>query len=431
MLDSAEIEDEKKICPPPLPENHGKPLEPVSSLERIVSLDVLRGFGLLGILISNMVFFSQPLEAGAWRGGYWYGQMDWLADWISVFLVEGKFYPIFSLLFGLGFSIQMDRALARGIDPRPVYIRRLFILMGFGLAHGVLLWDGDVLFYYAVCGLVLWFFRNRKPLTVIIWATALILLPALLILLIGFVIMLFGNHPEFSAAMQESIDGDKEVKYELIRAYVTGGYLDAVSYRLRELFFTILVMMVFAPPYLGLFLIGMVAGRKRIITEVAAHHGFLKRTLVVCGVLGLVANFLSAWFVMAGSGKTDYGMVLIGAGISSVFGPVLAFAYVAGILLLIHRMPTLSVLSPISAVGRMAQTNYLGQSLIATTIFYGYGLGLGGNTGRLGTIGIALLIFAGQAVFSVFWLKSFRYGPMEWIWRSLTYGKRQPMRIAG
>ena len=399
--------------------------------ERILSLDVLRGFALLGILISNMVFFSQPLEESGWRGGFWYEQSDWLADWISVFLVEGKFYPIFSILFGLGFSIQLDRASARGMDLKPIYKRRLFILMGFGLAHGVLLWDGDVLFYYAVCGFLLLLFRNRKPLTMLIWAGALIVLPALLLLLFGFLIMVLWNLPEFTEAMQESVDEDMETKYELIRAYVTGGYLDAVSYRLRELFFTILVMMAFAPPFFGLFLIGMLAGQKRIIAEVAVHHRFLKRTLVVCGGVGLVANALGAWFVMSGSEGTNFGMVLIGAGINSVFGPVLAFAYIAGILLLIHRLPTLSVLAPIASVGRMALTNYLGQSLIATTIFYGYGLGLGGNTGRLGTIGIALLIFAGQVLFSVIWLKSFRYGPMEWVWRSLTYGKKQPMRIEG
>ncbi len=425
------VADGMRVGPPPLPENHGKPLAPVNEAERIFSLDVLRGFALLGILISNLVFFSQPLEIGGWRGGFWHGQADWLADWISVFLVEGKFYPIFSFLFGLGFSIQMDRSSARGIDPKPVYIRRLFVLMGFGLAHGVLLWDGDVLFYYSVCGLALWFFRNRRPLTMIIWAAALILLPALMILLIGALMMLFWNHPEFAEATREIGAEDMETRYELIRAYVTGGYFDAVSYRLRELFFTILVMMAFAPPFLGLFLIGMVAGRKRIIADVAGHHRFLKRTLVACGVLGLVANLLGAWFVMAGSGSTDFGKVLIGTGIISVFGPVLAFAYIAGILLLIHRMPALSVLPPIAAVGRMALTNYLGQSLIATTVFYGYGLGLGGNTGRLATIGIALLIFAAQVVSSVVWLKFFRFGPMEWVWRSLTYGKRQPMRIAG
>ncbi len=385
---------------------------------------------MLGILISNMVFFSQPLEESGWRGGYWYGQEDWLADWISVFLVEGKFYPIFSLLFGLGFSIQMDRASARGMDFKPVYMRRLRVLMGFGLAHGILLWDGDVLFYYAICGFVLLLFRDRKPLTMLIWAGALIVLPALLLLLFGLLMMLLWNHPEFSAAMQESMDEDAETRYELIRAYVTGGYLDAVSYRLRELFFTVLVMMMFAPPFLGLFLIGMFAGQKRIFVQVKEHHRFLKRTLVICGGTGLVANAVGAWLVMAGSEKTDFGMVLIGAGINSVFGPVLAFAYIAGIVLLIHRTPKLAVLAPIASVGRMALTNYLGQSLIATTIFYGYGLGLGGNTGRLGTIGIALLIFAGQVLFSVIWLKSFRYGPMEWVWRSLTYGKKQPMRIA-
>lgn len=119
--------------------------------------------------------------------------------------------------------------------------------------------------------------------------------------------------------------------------------------------------------------------------------------------------------------------MLIGIGIISIFGPVLTAAYIAGMVMLIDRRPSLPFLPPFASVGRMALTNYLMQSLIATTLFYGYGLGLGGNVGKLGTIGISLLIFAAQILFSVLWLRFFRYGPVEWLWRSLTYGVRQPM----
>jgi uncharacterized protein len=119
--------------------------------------------------------------------------------------------------------------------------------------------------------------------------------------------------------------------------------------------------------------------------------------------------------------------MLIGIGIISIFGPVLTAAYIAGMVMLIDRRPSLPFLRPFASVGRMAHTNYLMQSLIATTLFYGYGLGLGGNVGKLGTIGIALLVFAAQILFSALWLGFFRYGPVELLWRSLTYGVRQPM----
>jgi uncharacterized protein len=129
----------------------------------------------------------------------------------------------------------------------------------------------------------------------------------------------------------------------------------------------------------------------------------------------------------AASAGSAYGLVFLGIGVISIFGPLLTAAYIAGIALLMDRKPSLPILRPIASAGRMALTNYLAQSLIATTLFYGYGFGLAGEVGRLGTIVIALLIFAAQVVFSTLWLRSHRYGPMEWLWRSLTYGTRQPM----
>lgn len=422
------IKENDDMCgPPPLPVNYGKPLAPVTSSERIVSMDVLRGFALLGILIANMQYFSQPLEDSGFRGGLWFGWTDRLADWISIFLVEGKFYPLFSFLFGLGFSMQIDRAVSRGLNFSATYRRRLFILMGFGLAHGIFLWDGDVLLSYAVCGFFLPLFRNRKSRTIAIWAAAIILLPALLILAGGVLILLLSGSPVFATAMRESLADDSFAKRELIEAFVNGSYADAVLYRLGELIFMIPATMIFAPAFLGLFLVGLLAGRKKIITEVAANRQLLVRILMICGAVGLAGNFLGAWVMMSGAVRENYGILLAATGIISIFGPVLTAAYIAGIVLLIDRRPSLPFLSPIAAVGRMALTNYLAQSLIATTLFYGYGFGLGGSVGKLGTIGISLLILAAQILFSVIWLNHNRYGPMEWLWRSLTYGARQRM----
>lgn len=418
----AKMDDEQRPGPPPLPQHNGKPLEPVASAERVASLDVLRGLALLGILIANMMHFAQPLEVSGLRSGLWFGTMDRIADWISVLLVDGKFYPLFSILFGLGFSLQMDRAAARGIDHGAVHRRRLFILMGIGLAHAVLVWDGDVLFPYAVCGFALPLFRNTKPRTTLVWSAGLIVLPALLFLFLGLVLAAFWD----SAALSEIEDAGE--RQELMRAFVTGGYADAVSHRLRELVFSTFTTMSYTPVFLGLFLIGMLAGRKGIITKVGEHRGALARILVVCGAVGLAGNFFGAWAMIGGSARENIGLLLIGTAIISLFGPVLTAAYIAGIVLLIDRWPASTFLPPVAAVGRMALTNYLGQSLVATTLFYGYGFGLGHNVGRLGTVGIALLIFAAQVAFSVVWLRFFRHGPMEWLWRSLTYGKRQPMK---
>lgn len=427
MSDAGNFANESRGGPPPLPANYGKPLAPVSSGERIVSMDGLRGVALLGILIANMLHFSQPLVEDGMRGGLWFGPLDRAADWFSLLLVDGKFYPLFSFLFGLGFSIQMERASSRALDPKAVYVRRLFILLGFGLAHGISLWNGDVLFAYGLCGFALLLFRNRKPVTLMIWAAALIILPALLYLLLGVVLSLLWSNPEMIAVFGESSAENIESRRELYRIFVTGSYLDVVSHRLRELPYTMFAILTFAPAFLGLFLLGMLAGRMRIIAEVARNQKLLVKVFVVCGAVGLAGNFMGAWIMMAASAKLHWGLLLIGTGVISIFGPVLTAAYIAGIVMLMQRKLWLAILSPIAAAGRMALTNYLGQSLIATTLFYGYGFGLGGTVGKLGTIGIALLIFAGQVLFSVVWLRHFRYGPMEWLWRSLTYGARQPM----
>ena len=417
------MDDTQHTGPPPLPPHYGKPLEPVASGERVASLDVLRGLALLGILIANMMFFAQPLDESGMRSGLWLGWYDRIADWLALLFVEGKFYPLFSILFGLGFSIQMERAKSRALAPDAVYRRRLFVLMGFGLAHGVFLWDGDVLFAYGLCGFALMLFRDRKPRTLMIWAAALIILPALFYFLVGFLLLLLQGNREFAEALQE----DPAERYELIRAYVTGGYGDAVIHRLGELVFTILIILIMAPGFLGLFLIGLLAGSQRILTDVAEHRGFLTRIFRFCLVLGLAGNLLGASMMVAAAGGSNFGLLFLGIGVISIFGPVLTAAYIAGIVLLMDARPSVPVLRALAAAGRMALSNYLAQSLIATTLFYGYGFGLAGDVGRLGTMGIALLVFAAQVLFSMIWLRHFRHGPMEWLWRTLTYRARQPM----
>ncbi|NJK93394.1 MAG: DUF418 domain-containing protein [Blastochloris sp.] len=344
MSDSEDTAKDKGVSPPPLPADYGKPLTPVLESERLLSLDVLRGFALLGILVSNMFYFAQPLEQLGFRRGWWLGPGDLEADWISIFLVEGKFYPLFCFLFGLGFSIQMDRASSRGSDCKAKYRRRLFILMGLGLAHGIFLWDGDVLMAYAFCGFALLLFHNRKPLTLSIWAGALILLPAVLMLSLGLVIMVLSRNAELARMIQEVFAEDPQSSLELSKAYMIGSYADAVFHRIRELIITIPVILFYAPSFLGLFLLGCLAGRKRITTEMAQNHRFLIRILILSASVGLVGNFFGTWVMMSANMGEDLGLLFTGTAILSIFGPVLAVAYIAGIILLIAHKPSLSIL---------------------------------------------------------------------------------------
>nr|MCU0750620.1 DUF418 domain-containing protein [Akkermansiaceae bacterium] len=161
--------------------------------------------------------------------------------------------------------------------------------------------------------------------------------------------------------------------------------------------------------------------------EVPGNWQSLRRSFILCATIGLIGSLISACTTTAGSIKRDMGIYTLGITLSLIFAPVLCGAYISGAALLIHRKPQLPILRYLAASGRMALTNYLLQSLIGTTVFYGYGLGLAGQMGRLGTMATALLVFAAQAYLSLLWLKRFRYGPMEWLWRSLTYRSRQPM----
>lgn len=376
-----------------------------------------------------MIFFSQPQEAFDPRPATWIGALDRVADWVGVFLVEGKFYPIFSLLFGIGFFLQMERLELGTGDAKRIFRRRLFILSLFGLAHGIFLWDGDVLLYYGLSGFLLMLFKNRQSITLMIWAGCLILIPVGLMLLCWGLFHWAMQTPGVYEDIVSSMGVGSDEQRALDRAYVDGNYIDAVMYRLSNLIYTLIFATVFWPPFLAMFLIGMVAGRNQIFRDVGKNERLLVCILMVAGGVGLAANFFGAWVLTNGSAQMDYALICLGTAINGVGGPVLAISYVSALLLIMNKKPSHVLWTMLGAAGRMPLTNYLCQSLIATTIFYGYGIGLAGEVGRLGTIVLAVLIFTLQLFVSKLWLAKYRFGPMEWLWRSLTYGKMQRMRL--
>lgn len=422
-------EDGKRVGPPPLPESIGKPLAPVPGDERYLTVDVLRGFALFGILIANMIFFSQPLEETGMRNGLWHHAIDKITDWFSLLLVEGKFYPLFSFLFGLGFAIQMDRAALRGKDLSGVFKRRLGILMFLGFCHAIFIWNGDVLFLYGLCGFGLLLFRNRKQKTTAIWAGLLISVPGVLLMFFGLLVMMLYAMPGTASEMRDAMRQDPESLYELNKAYVSGGYWDAVAYRAKNWFETTFYLLLFSPTFFGMFLVGLLAGKKGIFRDPEANKGLLVKVLLVCGIIGLALNFFGATTTLYGLSSEKYGFWFLGAGLITFGGPILALAYISGIVLFMKGARRLPIYEAIARTGRMSLTNYLLQSVIATTVFYSHGLGLGDTMGRLETIVLAVFIFATQVVCSYFWFQKFRFGPMEWVWRSATYAKAQPMRL--
>lgn len=347
-----------------------------------------------------------------------FSPLDRIADFLSLFLVDDKFRSLFSVLFGIGFAIQMDRATSRALDPKSLYRRRLTVLMGFGLVHGILIWDGDILFAYGIAGFALLPFQYCKNLTIFVWALVLNFVPILIFVLVSLGLIVWAEHlPDF---MSDEV-------HETIGPYVNGSYLDVVLYRIKDFPMILFATVIYLPGVVGMFLFGMLIGRSRILSDAPGNWQILRKSSIFCATIGLVGCLISASTTTVGLIKGEIGISCLGMTLSLISAPVLCGAYISGAALLMHIKPQLRILRCLAAAGRMALTNYLLQSVICTSLFYGYGFGLAGEMGRFGTMAIALLIFAAQAYLSFIWLKRFRYGPMEWLWRSLTYRSRQPM----
>jgi uncharacterized protein len=407
-------------------------LTPVPATERIATLDVLRGFALFGILTVNMMGFSWPVEMMMMRADFWDAPIDVLADGAIQFLAEGKFYPLFAFLFGVGAALQMERAESLGAKFTGRFCRRLLVLLGFGLAHALLLWEGDILVWYALCGFLLLPFRQRQPKTVLIWAFICLLLPALFILLIWALLAGLSLIPEFAKSIQEAWTQEPEAYTwqieESIRIFAQGSYAEIFAERFSNLLYMWMVGLFYVPTFFAMFLVGLYAGKRRLLQDFVPNAGRIRQVLLWGLLIGVPANLFYA-AGMAITDMTDVRFVwLLCHAVLIVGGPALSLAYAAAVVLLLQREFWQRALRCIATTGRMALSNYLLQSLICTTIFYSYGLGLFGAVGRATGLALACLIYVVQVGISVWWLRRFQFGPMEWLWRTLTYGKRQPMR---
>ncbi|NMO13546.1 DUF418 domain-containing protein [Pyxidicoccus fallax] len=413
---------------------------PVDSSERLALLDTLRGFALCGVFISNvMVWFSGrvflPREQvlAAMNNASLADTVTWHA--FSV-LVAGKFITLFSFLFGLGFAVQMGRAEARGASITPLYVRRLGVMLVMGLAHLFLIWYGDILSTYAVLGFGLLLFRGRSDRTLLSYA----LLFALGWSIVGVVIFkypqLMADTPEAGAAIAKAAsEKSGAIRARTLAAFTSGSWLDATK-ATGDFFFSDYLPMLVAITLstFGRFLLGLLAGRRRIFHDVPQHLRLFRRLLgwgLVAGVIGSGSGLVLQQLML----KKVFTPETLPTWVPFVTAPLrhlgeLGFAavYVSGFTLLFQRATWQRVLGLLAPVGRMALTNYLSQSIISVLFFYGYGLGFITKVGPAACVAYCLAVFSVQVVWSHLWLSRFRFGPAEWVWRSLTYGKAQPMR---
>lgn len=425
---------------------------PVASTDRLVTIDVLRGFAVLGILAMNIVSIGMPgatrLNPLIWGG---FEGLDLALWWAGYLLFDEKMITLFSMLFGAGLVLQADRATRTGRSPARVFYRRAVILLGIGLIHAYLLWDGDILVTYAMCGMIVYPARKLSPPKLIL-AGLLMMTPSIPFgLAISSVFANARNAAERVETLKESeapIPAElkaaaapwaeinrgfhptvEQVK-ELIAQERALPYLQHIQAKASEAFSvqTQLFLAAFLWLVGGRMLIGMGLMKLGVLSGERAA-GF-SRNLAIAGYsLGLPLVWRTGKYLILRDFDPEviFGGGLLANSFASLF---VTMGHVG----LVSWVVSKGLLSPLTqrlaAVGRMSLTNYLSQSLICTALFCGWGVGLLGRFNRTSFYGVMLLIWITQLSLSPIWLKFFKFGPAEWVWRSLNYGKPQPMRVS-
>ena len=400
------------------PVNAASPsLQPVASGQRIAVLDVLRGAALLGILLMNIEAFSGPLDLAFtgidvhWRG------IDYWADAFVYVFVQGKFFTLFSLLFGAGFAVMAQRAEVAGRDFTPFYLRRSAGLLLIGLCHALLVWSGDILVMYALVSLPLLACREA-PRSWLPWMGVIVYLGGVaMMLLVGAMVSMASAED-----MQKMLAEAQQAIAQQRLVYGHGSWMQATAQRLHEFGSSMGALLITGPEVLGMFLIGSWFASSGALVSPERFPRLYVLMRWVALPLGLAVTLLGvAWKPYLAPGAYDLPVTAAMA-LVTIGGLPMCLGYLAWI---VRWRARLGWLAP---VGRMALTHYLAQSLLCTWLFYQYGLGGFERMPRSVQLLFALLVFAAQVAVSHAWLARFRFGPVEWLWRAMTYRQWPPMR---
>ena len=401
-------------------------LAPVSERERIVSLDVLRGVALLGILVMNIQAFS--MIHAAYLNPTAYGSLEgangavWL---ISHVLASRKFMTIFSMLFGAGIIVLTSRAVARGRSALGLHYRRTAWLILFGLLHAYLLWVGDILYAYGMSALVAYWLRRVPPGWLILIAVVLLAIPSVLKMRIA------GSIPSWTQEQYENAvwswapdAGAIEAETSVFR----GSWLEQMPDRAYIAFRaqTISFGMSTVWRVLGCMFLGMALYKLNVFSAARSVRFYLVM-LAAAVVVGLPVTLLGVWICHLDGWSIEYSEFQ-GSQFNYWASIPVALGWVAIVMLVCKSPKLLRLARPLAAVGRTALSNYLLQTIICTTIFYGHGFGLFGQVSRVHQTLFVIAIWVVQLVISPLWMSRFRFGPVEWLWRSLSYWRIQPMR---
>lgn len=406
-------------------------LAPVPLKDREVFMDVLRGIAILGIFIANLQFFSYYSSTAS--GAYIYPALDKKFTFLHAMFIEGKFYSIFSLLFGWGIALQMSRSKSDDSTTVKFIKRRLWFMMLLGSIHLLFIWIGDIVAFYAMLGFILVALRKKSNKKLLIIGISLILSP----IIIYFLKMkfLWLNAPagilfEASKYLQAHFAGitngqDETAIIKQSHSIITNVKVNMANapFRYAYLFFVSRI-----PKVLGMMLIGFVIGRSGIFKKLSEYKKQLVWFIVIGLIVSIPANYMLAKYME--HPEHYYNLKIEGwyETIVYAFGVApLAMVYAIVIALLFQQKFLQKIFVLMAPVGKMAFSNYIFHSIIGIVTFYGIGFGYMQQVGSFALTIFAVIVFIFQIIYSTIWLKYFEFGPVEWLWRSLTYGKQQKM----
>lgn len=406
---------------------------------RIVTLDFLRGIAVLGILAMNIIAFAMPFYA--YQNYLAFGGDDASDLWawiLSSIFVDGKMRAMFSLLFGASMLLVIDRAGSRGSSGTSVHVRRMLWLLVFGLIHYFLIWMGDILVGYALTGLVAFLFHLKTTKQLFKWSMIFFGLGVLLFTLMFGSIYALEQASSTPGAPRETAQQWGKLEREIGRptpevlqadiARHQGSYAGIVSHKVENEAFQPLVMtLMFGPETLALMLLGMWGLRSGFLTGEWEARRY--RKVATLGIaIGAIGYSAIVWLTIQ-SGHAVGATMALQMSAGAVFRPIMMIGYVALIILILKNTGAAGTLtSRIAAAGRAAFTNYLGTSILMTALFYGYGAGLYGTMDRAPVYLVVVAMWVLMLLWSKPWLERFRYGPFEWLWRTLARWKWQRMR---
>ncbi|MFC2098030.1 DUF418 domain-containing protein [Bacteroidota bacterium] len=398
---------------------------PIDAKERIVSLDVLRGFAVLGILIMNIQSFSMIFAA--YQNPLAYGDLSGinLLIWkLSHVFADQKFMTIFSILFGAGILLMTQKIEKQGLSSKGLHFRRMMWLIIIGLLHAYFLWHGDILVNYGTIALLVYFFRKKNSRTLTVVGIAFIIIPSMLYWMSGWS-MQYWSTEQITELANQWLPGQEIIDKEI--AAFQGSWWSGVSHRSSiVLMLETSLVFLFGWRILGQMLIGMALYKSGFLSAKLSYKKYLL-TLIICFsigftliITGMNKNFNSGWdgeySRFNGIQYNYWGSILVSIGYISIIMIIVKTKILSGLK---------NILAP---VGRMAFTNYLLQTIICTIIFYGFGFGYFGKLTRAEQIIIVLCIWTFEIILSRIWLRYFKYGPFEWLWRSLSYRKLFKLR---